>query len=241
MLADNSVPASNSVVWTFSDGSSSTQTGSVTHVFTEPGCYDVTLTSTSNGCSSTATQQNYICVLPYADANFVLSDQTLSMMNTTVQTLNGSTNATTYNWDFGDGTSSNAVNSSHTYEAEPGNYVVTLVANNEGNCPDTAWVSVVIEDETIFYIPTAFTPDGDEHNNVFLPIFTSGFDPQNYSFVVYNRWGEVMFESKNSLFGWDGTYNGEICKEGTYIWTIWYKDTETDKKSTHRGHFSLLK
>jgi gliding motility-associated-like protein len=240
-LVDNSTPASTSVIWDFGDGNSSTQTGSVTHTFTAPGCYNVTLTSTSNGCTSTASQSNFICVQPYADANFSLDNQELTMMNTYIQTMNSSTNATSYTWDFGDGTSSTAVNGSHEYPSEPGNYVVTLIANNPGNCPDTAWASVIVKGETIIYIPNAFTPDGDEHNNTFLPVFTAGFDPQNYLFTVYNRWGEVLFESKNTEFGWDGTYHDQKCAEGQYIWTIWYKDPETDGKHTLQGHFTLLK
>jgi len=240
-IVDNSSPASTSVLWDFGDGNTSTQTGSVNHTYSAPGCYNVTLTSTSNGCSSTASQANFICVQPYANASFSLNNQELTMMNTYIQTLNSSTDATTYIWNFGDGASATSINGSHSYPSEPGSYVVTLIANNPGNCPDTAWASVIVKGETIIYIPNAFTPDGDEHNNTFMPVFTAGFDPQNYLFTVYNRWGEVLFESKNTEFGWDGTYHDQICKEGEYVWTVWYKDPETDKKNTIQGHFMLIK
>jgi len=240
-IIDNSVPASSSVIWDFGDGNTSTQTGSTSHTYTAAGCYTVTLTSTSNGCTSTGSQANFVCALPYADASFSLNNQELTLMNTYIQTINTSTNATSYLWNFGDGATASTVNGSHTYLSEPGNYEVMLIANNTGNCADTARLSVIVKGETIIYIPNAFTPDGDEHNNTFMPVFTAGFDPQNYLFTVYNRWGEVMFESKNTEFGWDGTYHEQKCKEGEYIWTIWYKDPETDKKNTLTGHFTLLK
>ncbi len=241
VLTDNSVPPSSSVTWDFGDGTTSNQTGNINHTFMNAGCYTVSLTSTSNGCTSSASQPNFICVIPYADASFSVDDQTLTIMNSSVATFNSSTNASIYHWDFGDGATSSAENGSHNYPSEPGSYSIMLVANNAGNCPDTAWVTIVIETETIFYVPNAFTPDGDEHNNVFLPIFTSGFDPQNYNFTVYNRWGEVLFESNNHEFGWDGIYHDQLCKEGTYMWTIWYKTDNSDKKVTKQGHFSLIK
>jgi len=241
-LSDNSNPASSSVVWDFGDGTTSTQVSSVAHIFTNPGCYSVTLTSTSgSGCSSTLVQPDFICVLPYAVASFDVSNQSLTVLNSGLQTMNNSVNATSYIWDFGDGTTITGVNATHNYEPNPGNYSITLVANNPGNCPDTAKMTIVIAGETIFYIPNAFTPDGDEHNNTFAPVFTSGFDPANYNFTVFNRWGEILFESKNAKMGWDGTYNGEICKEGDYLWTIWYKSSDNDKKITRQGHFTLLK
>ena len=58
----------------------------------------------------------------------------------------------------------------------------------------------------IFYLPNAFTPNGDENNNYFKPTMTSGLDFDTYHFEIYNRWGEKVFESNDVKFGWDGSY-----------------------------------
>lgn len=240
-LTDLSVPASASVNWNFNDGSSSTQTGTVSHLFTTPGCYDISLTSTSAaGCSSSAIMQNYICVVPQPDASFFVSDQTLTMEYSTVNCINTSLNATSYSWEFGDGATSNLVNPEHEYLAQPGNFLITLYASN-GVCVDSAQLVIGIADELIFHVPNAFTPDGDEYNNIFKPIFFSGFDPYNYTMVIYDRWGEILFETKNHEIGWDGTYTDQIAKEGIYTWTIRIKTTDNDEKKVFSGHVLLIR
>ncbi|MNY25626.1 hypothetical protein D3C86_1594220 [compost metagenome] len=122
----------------------------------------------------------------------------------------------------------------------PGNYIITLIANNSSNCPDSAKLTVTLQEELVFYIPNTFTPDGDEFNNTFLPVFTSGFDPFNYSLTIYNRWGETLFESLDPSQGWDGTYNGELCKGDIYNWAIRFKSSSSDKKITKTGHIQIL-
>ncbi|MCC6700729.1 MAG: gliding motility-associated C-terminal domain-containing protein [Fluviicola sp.] len=242
VFTDNSVPASSSVSWDFGDGTNSTQTGTVSHVYNGTGCFDVSLTTTSaEGCSSSLTLNNYICVNPYADASFTVDNPTHSIINPEFQTFNSSTDATIYSWTFGDGTTSSATNPTHEYPSEPGTYTIMLAANNANNCPDTAYLTVVIEDQLIFHVPNSFTPDGDEFNNMFEPIFYSGFDPQSYTLLIYDRWGEVLFESHNVEQGWNGTYHDGIVKEGTYTWTIQFKDSMSDKKRTYNGNVTLLK
>jgi gliding motility-associated-like protein len=100
---------------------------------------------------------------------------------------------------------------------------------------------IQISEDLIYYVPNTFTPDGDEYNNTFKPIFFSGFDPQEFTLTIFNRWGEVLFESKNVEIGWDGTYNGEYCQNGAYVWTIRFKDSRNDKKHTLNGHVNILK
>ncbi len=242
-LIDQSTPSSSSLTWDFGDGTAnSNQLDSVDHTFTSPGCYDLTVTSTSSsGCSTTSSFPSFICAMPNAVAGFSVNNPIHGLMNPEFHTLNTSSNASIYDWNFGDGETSNVFNPSHTYTEDAGNYVIRLIANNAGNCPDTAFLTVTIEDELIFYVPNTFTPDGDEFNNVFFPVFTSGFDPFNYTLTVYNRWGETLFESNDTKVGWDGTYNGELCKSGIYTWTIRFKSSKSDKKITERGHIQLLK
>lgn len=242
-ISDNTSPASAAINWDFGDGSANSgQFNQVTHTFNSAGCYDITVTSTSTeGCATTTVFPAFICALPNAVASFSVNNPVHGLMNPEFHTINTSSNATMYSWDFGDNNTSNAFNPSHTYPEDAGNYVITLIANNPGNCPDTAQVTVTIQDELVFYIPNTFTPDGDEFNNVFLPVFTAGFDPFNYTLTIYNRWGETLFESNDTRFGWDGTYNGEACKSGIYTWTVRFKSSRSDKKITKTGHVHLMK
>jgi gliding motility-associated-like protein len=89
---------------------------------------------------------------------------------------------------------------------------------------------VVVQDNLIYYVPNTFTPDGDIFNQTFKPVFTSGFDPYNYSLMIFDRWGELIFESRNTQVGWDGTYNNRIAQEGVYTWRIQFKLLEGDDR-----------
>lgn len=240
-FTDLTVPSSTSVSWDFGDGGNSTALGSIQHTYAQAGTYTVSLTSTSGGCSATHTIQDYIQVLPKANASFNVSDVEQTELNPVFNCFNTSTDATIYSWSFGDGSQSSTTSPVHTYSGESGNYVIELVANNIGNCPDTARITVAIKGTLIYYVPNTFTPDGDEYNNTFCPVFYSGFDPQSFELTIYNRWGEIMFESKNVEIGWDGTYMGNLCKEGVFTWTVQFRALDNDKKYTDTGHLLLLK
>ena len=93
----------------------------------------------------------------------------------------------------------------------------------------------------IYYIPNTFTPDGDGHNQTFKPVFTSGFDPFNYEMLIYNRWGEIIFETHDVTYGWDGTYALENCQDGVYLYKITFKNPFLDEPKVVCGSVSLLK
>ncbi|MBI3240067.1 MAG: gliding motility-associated C-terminal domain-containing protein, partial [Flavobacteriia bacterium] len=86
-----------------------------------------------------------------------------------------------------------------------------------------------------------FTPDGDEFNNIFLPILTSGIDFSDFELKIYDRWGEILFESYDVNVGWDGTYHGKIVPQGTYTWTLQFGLIENDKDLFLTGHVSLMR
>jgi gliding motility-associated-like protein len=121
-------------------------------------------------------------------------------------------------------------------------YLVQLVAFNSSGCTDTAWHMINVEDVLIYYVPNVFTPDGDNFNQTFKPIFTSGYDIYDYHLMIFDRWGEIIFESYNAEFGWDGTYgdNG-LVQDGVYVWQIDFGDTISDERHVRRGHITVLK
>jgi gliding motility-associated-like protein len=94
----------------------------------------------------------------------------------------------------------------------------------------------------IYYIPNAFTPDGNEFNQTFQPIFTTGFDPYNFNLTIYNRWGEVVFESNDPTIGWDGTSkNGAYVQSGTYTWRIKFKLRNVDEHIIETGYVNMFR
>jgi gliding motility-associated-like protein len=95
--------------------------------------------------------------------------------------------------------------------------------------------------ELLFYIPNTFTPDGNEHNNVFQPVFTNGFDPYDYHLEIFNRWGELIFESFNHTESWDGTYNNTPSPSGIYTFKIQFGFKETDNDQVINGFVTLIK
>lgn len=230
--------------WFFGDGSTATGCQNVVHKYTSGGLYDVTLTvETSNGCSASITKTAFIEVLSQPIADFSATPMVTSISEPEIEFTNTSQNANDYTWIFGDDSpNSNSENVSHTYsDEEPSDYIVTLIATNEYGCTDTVRAVIKVQDELIFYIPNTFTPDGDAHNDIFLPIFTSGFDPYDFHFAIYNRWGEMLFESFDPTFGWDGTYGGEKIKDGTYIWKVEFQGTISDERHTQMGHVTIIR
>ncbi|PHR45410.1 MAG: hypothetical protein COA32_13275 [Fluviicola sp.] len=207
--------------------------------------FGLTLTvTTDQGCQDTYNEANYIEVyhLPYA--SFYYEPEELDIINSEVDFINTSNYADIYNWTFeGIGTSSD-FNPTVNYPDEPESYEVELVALTDEGCSDTARTVITILDRIIFYVPNTFTPDNDNFNEMFQPVFYSGFDPQDYNLLIFNRWGEVVFESNDASIGWDGTYgvdNTNIVKDGTYVWKIEFKETMSDKRHVHTGHVNVLK
>jgi trimeric autotransporter adhesin len=239
-FTDNTTPTSTSVLWNFGNGETSTISSSTS--YTNSGCYDVTLTSTNaGGCSASQTFNDIVCVLEDPIADFSTNEYATSIYDPSFQFINQSEFANSYLWQFENGIVSTLVNPLITYPEEPGSYAVQLVAYNAAGCSDTITKIVTVLDELVFYVPNSFTPNGDEFNNSFSPVFTSGFDPYEFSMLIFNRWGETIFETKDPKIGWDGSYNGKLAPDGVYTWTIRMKDNENDKKYTFNGHLNVLK
>ena len=78
-------------------------------------------------------------------------------------------------------------------------------------------------------------------NEKFTPIFASGLDVYDYHFTIYNRWGEMVFESYNVAYGWDGNYGNKPADEGTYVWVLEFGDLSSDEKHLEQGHVTLLR
>ena len=215
-------------------------------LFTEVGCFDLTQTvTTALGCTYSTTQSNVICTNPLPTSQFLLPQTPLSTMNYGGNFTNLSSGAGGYLWDFGDGSeASNEEQPYHNFpDQEAASYQVMLIAYNEFGCSDTSFQIVQITEELAFYVPNSFTPDGNQYNNVWQPVFTEGLDPQAYHAVIYNRWGEILWESYDVAVGWDGTYglNGIAVQDDVYIYNITFGYKDSAKKERVNGHIVLIK
>ena len=237
--------ASVNTQWVFGDGNTlSSLNDTVSNLYQNQGCYDVTVTSTTAlGCVWTATYPDFICVYPNPVANFTASPGVVSVIAPESHLINTSTGATQYIWNFGDGSEiSNDFSPNHTFIVEPQqNFQVTLVAISEHGCVDSITKTILMEKGVILYVPNSFTPDGNQFNPLFLPIVTAGVDKNQYELEIYNRWGELIFQTTSTEDGWDGTYKGIACPEGMYNWKIKYKTSSSDEKKVHVGHVNLLR
>lgn len=230
--------------WTFSDGQTFNGCGSINATFTNPGCYDAVFTgNTTDGCPVTGTFVSAVCVYDNPVANFTYSPQLPTELDNTVQFTSLSYGATTFDWTFGSsyGTST-AENPNHTFHGiDPDQTVnVCLLVTSEYGCVDSICRPIKFYGDFLVWVPNTFTPDGDEFNNQFKPVFSKDRMIENYNLMIYNRWGEVVFESHNPEIGWDGTYHGEFVKDGTYTWTIDVKDGLKNKNEKYIGHVNKL-
>ncbi len=241
-FTDNTGLAGSTVTWSMSDGFISTSTGSVTHTFNSVGCFDVTLQVTSaQGCTSSATQNSIVCVSEIPEAEFTWFPENTTITDPTVNFTNSSIGATIFNWDFDGLGTSTLTNPSFVFpNTAPGSYTVCLAVENSAGCVDSICHDIIIYDEFIVYVPNSFTPDNDGRNDIFLPV-VSGHDPLSYELLIFNRWGELIFETEHSESGWDGTYKTVMSKEDTYVWKIKVKSAIDNKQHDFIGHVNLLK
>jgi gliding motility-associated-like protein len=233
-------------VWSINDGSNPINgCGPIVYTFSEAGTFDVTLTTSSAlGCEASVTYTDIIYLENSPNASFDASNYNVTNLNTEVIFNNSSTNASSYVWSFGDeSANSSAVNPIHVFPSEEsGVYTVTLIATSSMGCVDTAYATITVSEEVIFYVPNTFTPDDDDYNETFKPVFTSGFNPFDFTMLIFNRWGEIIFESHDASVGWDATYSGRYpVQDGTYTWKIIFKTLATDERREVIGHVNVLR
>lgn len=192
------------------------------------------------GCSDTLSADIIVHPNPLASISIVNSN--LQSDNPLAVLMNNSQNQSNSIWNFGDGTIVNDNNQDiqHMYAMEDGNYTVSLTVSTDFGCLDSTQIGISVSGDPIFYVPNTFTPDGDEHNNVFKPIFTSGFDPTAYKLEIYNRWGELLFESLSHEEGWPGYYGGLKVAPGVYTYLITYFDKKENRLKVLEGHLNLF-
>lgn len=230
----------NTYYWDFGDGEGFSRAINPTYTYFKPGEYTVTLSASNPSGEVISTSYAIVTVHERPRISFEVRDNIVNVPGDPVYVANHTRGAVKYTWDFGDGTIYNEFEPSHFYQ-EPGKYTIKLIAENEFGCADTLvrHELVTAEPGGQARIPNAFTPstgggNGGNvdagNNDVFFPILEGGI--VKYDMKIYNRWGELLFETKDQQTGWDGYYKGSLCKSDVYVYKLWveFSDGKTLNK-----------
>ena len=239
----NTSTGATTYAWNFGDPASGSQNISVTqngsHLYQTAGSYTVTLVAVSGAGCVDSFSFGPVIIFPQPVANVISNTATVNELSPQVTFTDLSTGGTNCVFYFGDGDSTtvcNFGNITHTYPA-PGTYTAMQIVTYASGCSDTSYITIVVEQETSIYVPNAFTPNGSGGNNVFQAY---GINVQQYELLVFDRWGLMLYSTKDIAEGWDGTYMGNLCQQDVYVWRINYIDSR-GKKHKLIGSCTLLR
>jgi gliding motility-associated-like protein len=223
-----------SYLWDFGDGTTSTETNP-SHIYEDPGIYDVTLTVTNEtGCTNTLTINGIVEVYEVPVADFTADPEAATIDNPTIRFNEEiSIPFKIINWDFGDGgTNDGDPNPSHTYGA-PGIYMVVMYTETEHGCWDRDTLEIGIVEDIKIFVPNAFSPNGDGLNDCFSVGGTTGDVVEYFRVMIYSRWGKEIYDAPISDPNciWDGRdKDGNIVIADSYVFRIYGKNFRGAKK-----------
>ena len=223
-------------LWNFSDGEVSSDK-MTSHVFTQSGTYDATLTVASDfGCVNSYSQSNVVTVYTNPEANFSADPMITDMSMPIVHFSNQSQNYSSYQWIFGDGSiSNNEMNPTHTF-GDTGTYTAKLITISTMGCIDTIMKIIEVRIHSTLFIANTFTPNGDGNNDDFRPFWTN---MKEIKVLIYDRWGKLLTSWDDLNGSWDGYYQGKKCQNDTYVYKI--EGTGLDGKySEWVGHVNII-
>lgn len=229
----------DSWLWNFgTNGTGNNQQQQV--IYSSFGTKRTTLIVSNGFCSDTSSQDVYLNNFLKADFNvnpFLCPDSLLF-----IQPVPTTERPLQFLWEFGDGTTStDSVPAPHVYPSSitGRTYTIRYTITNDLGCSDVTEKTVTQLSTCRIDIPTAFTPNGDGLNDFFGPL--NAVAAENFLFRVYNRWGVLVFESKDWTKPWDGTINGVAQPAANYVWTLTYRDLVTGRDVSRKGSFILIR
>jgi len=209
-----------------------------------PGVYDLGLVALSEfGCVTEQEWSNLFEVLQQPLASFIFTPSNPTILNAEVQFANQSVNSTQYFWDFAGLGDSEEESPSFTFpQQEPGTYEVCLRVESSDGCADSTCSYIPVLNANLFFAPNAFTPDQDGLNEAFRPIYL-GYVDNSYMLQVYDRWGILIFESRDPQQAWTGNTLGgnHYAPNDVYHWQVELKDRELADIVRFKGHVTLIR
>lgn len=215
--------------------------GDIIHQFSMAGSYTISLRVESDkGCISTFTESDFDAhPIPVADFSYNPSEPTVLESN--IQFVNETSNASIFNWTFDTLQTSSQTSPIIAFpHTQAGQYEVKLVARSIYNCVDSTSQIIEVIDVPSVYLPNAFTPEGDGVNDIYYPVLR-GVKKEGYTFQVFDRWGELIFSTHDLQEGWDGYYLGELSKQDVYTVVVKAVQIDSAKKIHETGRVTLLR
>jgi FOG: PKD repeat len=210
------------VAWDFGDGKQEDNVISPSHLYEVPGVFTVKVAITSPiGCYKEAEFVDLIRVEPPPVADFECDPMdNLSLFNNTVNFIDKSQGAYRWNWQIGPKYTTVVQNPTYTFN-DTGVVKIKLIVTHEAGCQDEMEKEIDIKPEITWYMPNAFTPNGDGKNDDF---FGKGYmyGATNFRMTIWNRWGEMVYETNNPNDKWNGEKHnsGGMSPEGVYIYLV---------------------
>ncbi|MES2374653.1 MAG: gliding motility-associated C-terminal domain-containing protein [Bacteroidota bacterium] len=204
------------------------------------GPHDVHLLVSNGLCSDTA-RSNFIFPDNTVKASFAVAD-TICPTDTLHFTDRSTANTIAWQWNFGNGVTSTLqfpAAQNYPLTGRRTNYTARLVATNNLNCSDTAYKIFTVLASCYIAVPSAFTPNGDGLNDYLYPL--NAFKADNLVFRVFNRYGQIIYESKDWTKKWDGRVNSQPQASGTYVWTLDYTNRDNGQKVALKGTTVLIR
>ena len=229
----------NSWKWSFDNNLSSTL-NATSLIWSTIGDKLATLIVTNGTCSDTSSS---IITLIKNKVTAAFESTAVVCPSDPAQFTDKSTGpVTSWEWDFGNGITS-SLNTPPTQFYPPSNSikntVVQLIVKNIAGCPDTLIKTIQVIGNCYIAIPKAFSPNNDGLNDYLYP--TNAYKAKDLFFVVYNRFGQIVFETKNWKNKWDGTFNGKPQDTGTYVWYLKYTNIDTGNRIELKGSSILIR
>ncbi|MFW6222317.1 MAG: PKD domain-containing protein, partial [Bacteroidota bacterium] len=217
--------------WNFDDGNTAVDEV-YEHSFDQPGIYRVLLTVYGDG--GKATVSHVVEVFPRPDIDFVIDPaDTIMLPDAQIRCINLSSKDTErFKWDFGDGRTSSKEDPLHQYGPPPDtSYQIVLTGFTKYNCSasDSLLQPIFVQGQGDIDYPNIFMPGmsgptggyyehlSPEDNTVFRPVTKGVIE---YNLKIFNRWGELVFESNKIEKGWDGYYKGQLARQGVYVYRV---------------------
>ncbi|MBX3165534.1 MAG: gliding motility-associated C-terminal domain-containing protein [Bacteroidetes bacterium] len=237
---------SGDMFWYMGDGSQSHNGLGAEYTYNTPGVYHITYNYTDEyGCKAAPGElQHTIIVFEMPKADFSAPSEVLiSNPEVLFTNMSSDLSSSSYSWSIPGVYQSTELNASVSFPAV-GRYHVTLLATAAGGagaCYNSITKMVEVKSDFNVYIPNSFSPNFDRLNDVFIPVFSAyGEQVQNYEMEIFDRWGHLLFRSKDVSKGWDGTLKGEAVKEETYIYRIKFKAPD-GSGFNQTGSFTLVR
>ncbi len=227
--------------WNFGDETLSSHEMNPNHEYLNPGIYDLSISIESPlGCVADTTFQDLIFIESPPVANFTYAPQIISQISPEIQLIDNSENTVQWQWYFGDIDSSYIQEPNYIF-GDTGLHHVKLIVKDIYGCVDSMIQIVDILPKVTYFLPNAFSPNGDGVNDTFHGKGnTNGM--LNFELQIFDRWGEVLFSSTDPYFEWNGNHaqNQALISKGVYVFQLTYI-TRRGEKFQEKGYITLIR